>query len=290
MGTFSADSRVTKSVAAALAAGALGATVAGTAGAATTHAPTADGPASAHAARGAPLAAAATVPADLKRAEAVAEDVIGFLEQGQKTRSTAQAQTLARLAHGPVAGDLLRAGVAPAKVKMLQARADRVAALARSGASDLSVSLAANKVSAMMTAFYSRYSDPLPASVLKLDYLDRQVQLQSQARNRTQTKTAIPQLAATWKSLRPQVIRHPGGARVAKQYDAHLGDARQRPPDKHRGRSSRDSRYRGWGRWSVQRRLPGGWERDPHVRAAAVVAVNDLRATAVCRGDRLHDR
>jgi hypothetical protein len=213
---FNPTDRTRRVVAGVLAAGMLGGGAAGFAAATTA----ASAPASPRAA--APAAKpASTVPAPLTRAETAAEDVIGFLEQGKAAKSRAEARLLAELAHGKAGAALIAAGVPTAKVKAFQQRADRVAALSKTDAGALRVSLAANAVSELMPAFYARFTDPVPPTVLKLDHLDREIQLQSKARDVAKQRAAVGQLAATWKQLRPQLLAAGGGA-VVKAYDAHV--------------------------------------------------------------------
>jgi hypothetical protein len=147
--------------------------------------------------------------------------VIGFLEKGQPARSHQAARLLRALAHGRAAAQLRRAGVPAWQIKAFQRRADRVTRLSAAGAPALAVSLAANRVSELMPAFYARYHDPVPAPVLKLDYLDRAVQLYSQAGQSSRAHQAVRDLGSTWTTLRPRVIRA-GGATVARAYDRHL--------------------------------------------------------------------
>jgi hypothetical protein len=85
----------------------------------------------------------------------------------------------------------------------------------------LRISLAANRVSGLMPALYDRYADPVPPSVLELDYLDREAQLRSLAGDRAAVATAAGALATTWTGLRPRVVGA-GGARVAARYARHV--------------------------------------------------------------------
>lgn len=145
----------------------------------------------------------------------------GFLEQGKPAKSKAEARILRGLAHGKAAGELRQAGVAESRVAAFQQRADRTARLSLGGASQLRVSLAANSVSQLMPSFYGRYQDPVPPKVLKLDYLDRQVQLDSRGAQKANLRATVRQLDATWQQLRPQLVQA-GGAKVAKAYDQHV--------------------------------------------------------------------
>lgn len=160
------------------------------------------------------------MPTPLTRAETAAEDVIGFLENGKPAKSKAEARILRDLAHGGTADALRRAGVSDASIKAFQARADRTARLSLTGAPAVQVGLAANSVSRLMPGFYARYHDPVPATVLKLDYLDREIQLRSQAGQPAKVRQAVAELASTWRQLRPRLVAA-GGVQVARSYDQH---------------------------------------------------------------------
>lgn len=211
---FDLDTRTRRLAGVLLAAGLVGTTAGGAVAAA--QKPPASPGTSAQAA-----AAASTVPASLKRAETAAEDVIGFLEKGQPAKSKAEAKLLRDLAHGRAATDLRKAGVPRASIAAFGQRADRTARLSLGGGSALAVSQAANHVSQLMPGFYARFKDPVPAAVLKLDYLDRQVQLDAKAGQRAKLRRTVSDLATTWRQLRPALVGA-GGSPVAKAYDGHV--------------------------------------------------------------------
>jgi hypothetical protein len=96
-----------------------------------------------------------------------------------------------------------------------------VAQLSATGAPALDVSLAANDLSRMMPSLYAHYTDPVPTAVLKLDYLEREIQLQSQAAQPAREQAALVSLRATWAKVRPWLVQA-GGAKVATAYDAHV--------------------------------------------------------------------
>jgi hypothetical protein len=215
---FDMTSRTRRTVAGLLAAAVVGAGVAGAVAAATAS-PSAAAPKVA--VRQAGSTKASTVPASVKRAETAAEDVIGNLEKGLPAKSKAEAQLLQALAHGRAAADLRSSGVPALKIGVLQQRADRVAHLSAAGAPALDVSLAANHVSRMMPSLYAHYSDPVPATVLKLDYLEREIQLQARAVQPARERAAVDSLRSTWAKLRPALLQA-GGAKQAAAYDAHV--------------------------------------------------------------------
>ena len=173
-------------------------------------------------------AATSSVPAPLTRAETAAEDVIGYLEKGRPAKSKAEVRILRNLAHGAAADALRHAGVSQSRIAAFQRRADRTARLSLGGAPTLKVSQAANSVSQLMPGFYARFHDPVPAAVLKLDYLDRQVQLDAQAGDRAKLRQTIGQLETTWRQVRPQLVKKAGGTSVASAYDQHVAALRNR--------------------------------------------------------------
>jgi hypothetical protein len=211
---FDHTSRARRTIAALMAASVIGSSAAGAA--AVAHGTSTPAPKTVRAA-----ANASTVPAPLTRAETAAEDVIGFLESGHPAKSKAEARILRDLAHGKAADALRRAGVSQAGIQALQQRADRVARLSLGGASALRVSLAANSVSQLMPGFYARFHDRVPVTVLRLDYLDREIQLRSRAGQARKVEQVVRQLAATWRELRPQLVAA-GGTQVATSYDRHV--------------------------------------------------------------------
>lgn len=221
---FNPTARTRRIVGALLAAGVVGGSAAGSL-AASQSSPPAPPPPKVQQLAGAPAhastASTSTVPTSVTRAETAAEDIIGFLESGRPAKSKAEARILRDLAHGKAAAELRRAGVSESQITALQQRADRTARLSLGGASALRVSLAANSVSQLMPAFYGRYQDPVPPAVLELDYLDRQIQLESQGGRKAKLRATVRQLDTTWQQLRPQLVRA-GGTKVAKAYDQHV--------------------------------------------------------------------
>lgn len=159
------------------------------------------------------------VPTVLAATESSAEDLVDYALQAQRGKLVAGAKEL-QAAAGSAGVALRKAGASPAAVTLLQKRAARVAALAPK-ASFIRVALAANAVSQLMPGFYARFSDPVPPTVLALDYLDREAQLRSIAGEQEAVRAAVVRLGSTWKTLRPRVTGA-GGASVASRYDAHV--------------------------------------------------------------------
>jgi hypothetical protein len=169
--------------------------------------------------------AAGRVPASLGEVESGAEDLIDQARSGDRTQVVRTARAVRRATKGEAAADLRKAGVAAARIADLQERARLLETLAPR-AKLIRVSLAANAISALMPELYGRYEDPVPPAVLKLDYLDREVQLRSLAGDRASVAPAVATLSATWTALRPKVI-DAGGDRVAARYARHVSSMRR---------------------------------------------------------------
>jgi hypothetical protein len=171
--------------------------------------------------RGKPSPAAKQrVPGSLSSVESGAEDAIDFAQAGDRRKVVATARALRRTADGRATRDLRRVGVGPEGIFELESRARLLAAVAPR-ADFARVSLAANRISALMPQFYARYQDPVPPAVLKLDYLDREAQLRSLAGDRASVGPAVDQLTQTWTTLRPRVLAA-GGSKVATRYTRHV--------------------------------------------------------------------
>jgi len=162
----------------------------------------------------------APVSASLRAVESSAEDILDAALAGERGEVVAKAASLKAAANGPAAAALARSGLSSAKVGQLKQRANRVAQLAARG-SFTDVALAANAVSQLMPDFYGRFQDPVPAPVLKLDYLDREALLHSLARQPVQVATTVKELERTWVRLRPAVIAA-GAAKEAAAYGRHV--------------------------------------------------------------------
>jgi hypothetical protein len=162
----------------------------------------------------------APVPASLKAAESSAEDIVDFALSGDRRSAVSAAASLQAAAGGPVGAALTRAGVPSAKVAQLWRRASRVVRLAR-GESFLAIALAANAVSQLMADLYARFQDRVPAAILTLDYLDREAQLRSLARQPDNVTLAVKELEPTWTRVRPRVVAA-GGARAAAAFGRHV--------------------------------------------------------------------
>ena len=161
------------------------------------------------------------VPASLQAVESAAEDTIDFAVAGQRAKALSTARRLQQAADGPVARDLQAAGVPDSEIAGFRRRAAVVARLAPH-ADLLRVALASNRAFAYVPIFFARYETKVPAGVQALDHLDYEAKLQAIAHDDLALRGAALQLARAWRTLRDDVARRPGGARVAARYDAHV--------------------------------------------------------------------
>jgi hypothetical protein len=166
------------------------------------------------------LQSKAPVPASLTEVESAAEDIVDLALANDRRGVIAKAATLEATASGSVATALMRAGVPSAKTTLLKKRAVRVAQLARA-APLVGVALAANAISELMPSFYGRFRGRVPGAIFMLDYLDREAQLRSLARQANRVKDAVAKLGRTWTQVRPTVVTA-GGADEARVYGRHV--------------------------------------------------------------------
>jgi hypothetical protein len=160
------------------------------------------------------------VPKSLHTVESAAEDIIDLALRGKRGKVVATANVLRAGARGAAAKDLRAAGVPAGQITEFQRRADAVARLAPKA--DLArVALASNRAFAMIPGFFTRFTEPVPATVISLDYLDFEAKLRSITGNGPALRRTVRILTTTWQGLRADVIAH-GGTAVAKKYDAHV--------------------------------------------------------------------
>jgi hypothetical protein len=162
----------------------------------------------------------APVPAVLTDVESSAEDIVDDALAGNRDAVVATAGTLRRTADGPAASALRSAGVPKAVVRDLGRRANRVALVSGKG-SMISIALAANDVSGLMPSLYAHFSDRVPPTILRLDYLDREAELRSLAREGSRASAAVAQLGPAWAGVRARVVAA-GGKSEAASFDRHV--------------------------------------------------------------------
>ena len=161
-----------------------------------------------------------TIPESVRAVESGAEDTIDLVLAGDREQAVQAARSLEEAARGDAASDLAKAGIPAATIDQLRARAAHVAAIATDG-EPVPVALAANRVLGLVPGFFAAYSDPVPADVLRLDYLDFELKLEALAGDRKKAAAAASSLEKTWKGLQGQVVGA-GGESEANAFTAHV--------------------------------------------------------------------
>lgn len=164
--------------------------------------------------------AKSTIPASLRAVESGAEDTIDLVLGGDRGKAIEAAKSLDEAAHGQAASDLAEAGIPAAEIDQLRERSADLAAIAADG-KPVDVALAANRVLALVPGFFAAYRDPVPADVLRLDYLDFEIKLEALAGDRKKAAVAVSSLAKTWTGLESEVVAA-GGDSEAKSFSAHV--------------------------------------------------------------------
>jgi hypothetical protein len=160
------------------------------------------------------------IPSVLRTVESATEDTIDLALAGRRDKVVRNARKLKAAADGPAATELREAGVGAAEITDFRARAADVAKLAPTA--DLTrVALASNRAFALVPGFFARYTSPVPADVLRLDYLDFEAKLRARVGDARGLGDASRRLGATWVHVRPAVLRA-GGDRAAARFDAHV--------------------------------------------------------------------
>jgi hypothetical protein len=168
------------------------------------------------------------VPERLAATESGAEDLIAAALSGDRDAVVSGAASLRKAAGGGTAETLTNAGVPAAEVAELRLRTSRLARVAGTG-SFVDVELAANAVSQLMPGLYQRFEPRVPTAILALDYLDREAQFRSLARQPAAVAVAVKKLARTWARVRARVVAA-GGAKEARHYQAHVAKMNRLSP------------------------------------------------------------
>ena len=171
------------------------------------------------------VTASKPVPESLIAVESSAEDLVDVALARDRAGVASEARVLQSAVRGPAASALTAAGASAAEIAELRRRAARVSGLAGAGRFT-AVALAANGVSGLMPSLYAHFDDPVPPSVLMLDYLDREAQLRSLAGQRGRIPPIVARLQSTWSALRPRVVAV-GGGREAGAFERHVASMKR---------------------------------------------------------------
>jgi hypothetical protein len=156
--------------------------------------------------------------------ESSAEDLVDHALAGDRGRVIDGSARLLTAAEG-AARAALAAATPAEQVTALRRRARHVAALADRG-SFIDVALAANEVSELMPGLYGRFAVPAPVALLRLDYLDREIQLLALARKPDRVPGLVGALERTWVGLRARVVAR-NGASEAAAFSRHVASMRR---------------------------------------------------------------
>jgi len=124
-------------------------------------------------------------------------------------------------------------GVEAEAVSALDAAIDHLVQDLEGAPSTLELARSVNAVSAPMASFYSAYQPEVPAEVLTLDYVGRELRLDAMAHDYARARTDVEAMTASWRTLRPRVVRA-GGVTEAAAFDRSI-DAEQRAIASERG-------------------------------------------------------
>jgi hypothetical protein len=165
------------------------------------------------------------VPAALQEIEGTGEDAYDRALLSDTAAVAADADKLDKAWKG-FRATAIADGAAEADAKALdQAIAGLVAAAAVTPVDAISLARAANAVSGPMDELFALYDPKVPAPVLALDYLGREVALDGLADDPSAATPDIDAIEAGWGALRPQVI-DAGGSKQAADYDQSIAAER----------------------------------------------------------------
>jgi hypothetical protein len=164
------------------------------------------------------------VPAGLSSIEEAAEDAYDQALAGHFADVTTDAQTIvdAWQAFRPEAA---AAGAPVEDLTAMDAAVDGLVAAAMDPTDAVVLGRAANAVSGPMDELYGLYDAPVPAEVLALDYLGREVVLDARQGDYDRATAQIDVLAATFETIRAALVAADGGE-VATSYDASIAAMR----------------------------------------------------------------
>lgn len=169
--------------------------------------------------------APAPLPRALDTIESAAEDAYDQALASRFSEVSDSAAVLAREWSG-FRRQAVADGASPTDVDELDSSIARLQKIATTGRSRVEVARAANAVSAPMPDLFALYRTEVPAPVLALDYLGREVALDALESDFTAATRDLDSLEQTFDPLRPELL-DAGGAQVAESYRAALAEQRR---------------------------------------------------------------
>lgn len=164
------------------------------------------------------------IPADLAAAESAAESGFDAGLAGDRAAATDAGRTTADRWARYRARGVSDGAPADALIAVDTAIAD-ANRLAATNATGPQLARAFNAISAPMGRIYATYKPPVPASLLDLDYLGRELIVDARVADLALATTDLDRLVAQWAPFRSAVIAAGGGAQ-ARAMDTGLADAR----------------------------------------------------------------
>ncbi len=166
----------------------------------------------------------APVPSDLLDIESGAEDTF---ESVLKDDASAVDAGLVKIQDGFAAyrGHAVGDGAPQAIVDRLELVISELADARAEAQTGLALARITNKVSAPIPRLFAGYTDPVPPTVLVLDYVGRELMLDAKQRTSSQATADLERAVKTWDTLRPIVVAK-GGAPAAAKLDTTLADLR----------------------------------------------------------------
>jgi hypothetical protein len=171
-----------------------------------------------------PVPESRSVPAPLAKIEAGAEDAYDSAIAENFTGVTSEANQLARTWKA-FRSRALADGVSASDANALE---KSILALKEAGAKakgKVIVGRAANAVSGPVALLYGVYEPTVPAVLVELDFLGREVALDGMAADLRRASADIGRVAAVWKTLRPEVVSM--GPNEAASFDDSIARERR---------------------------------------------------------------
>jgi hypothetical protein len=165
------------------------------------------------------------IPTELAGVESAAE--AGY--DAALAPDRAKVTTAAQLAKTGWASYLARAagdGAPAGALEAVRTALDALDSAVASNAPPLELARAFNRVSAPMARLYDVYKPPVPAALLDLDYLGREVRLDARAADFARATADLDTLTNQWTAVRASVVAA-GGTTQASQMDGTLVQARR---------------------------------------------------------------
>lgn len=162
------------------------------------------------------------VSPELTRIESLAEDSIDFALSGNLAEASRLANDLKQ------AWDTYRpeAEQKGASQELLASEDSYINALVAGsrevGRQPLDVARLANAATEPLGGLFALYKGRIPSAVFELDYLEHELLIDGEGGSSALARSHVAELQETWKELRSQVLKVPGGSALVAVYDANI--------------------------------------------------------------------